>query len=603
MICLYRFGSTTPFLTSWLPCLAFFALVSPTAWAQQAPDSGTTQQQPERQIQTLPAPVAPSLTTAPLRRLGRGGSGGSRDVQVTPAGFRFTGNMLVSDAELQAVVAPLIGKPVDFDGLDDAADALRRVYTARGFVLTDVYLPEQQFSSAGGVVEFAVIEARLGTASVRVGSGSGVSQAYADALVQQALVPGAALSQALLDKPVLLLRDMAGSDAQAAVVPGTRAGEANVEILVTPRGPRFEPYVSADNMGALSAGEYRFAAGVTVFAPLGLGDVLTARVQSADRSGNSLYRLSYSAALGRYGSKFSASYTESAYALGAQFAHLQASGKARVSALAAVQPLIRSRFMNLFASVSLESKGLSDNIGQFASISAKRVSMGRFGVLGNASDGADRADAAERPLGFLGAGTTSFAATVSAGHLRLDAQSALGDVGTPASYGPRTAGEFYKFNVELQRVQYLSGRSSVVLGVIGQLASKNLTSAEKISLGGPQGVRSYPIGEGVGDDGVLVALEYRYLTAARLAGEALSVTAFVDHGSIRRDHVRNATTLNLPTLANSLRLNSAGLGLLLGREGNFVLSAALAKRLGGPPPTTGDPDSATRLWVLLQKWF
>ena len=591
MVILYPFdlwsssGRTSALLTG----VAVMALVTNPAHAQQPPDSGTTQQQPERQIQSLPSQAEPTVATPLVRRalVGRG-------VQVTPAGFRFTGNTLVSDAELQAVVAPLIGKPVDFDALADAADALRRVYTSRGFVLTDVYFPEQQFSSAGGVVEFAVIEARLGTATVKVASGSGISQAFANALVQTHLVPGTALSQALLDKPVLLLRDMAGSDAQATVVPGARPGEADVEIAVTARGPRVEPYVSADNMGARSAGEYRFAAGVTVLAPLGLGDVLTARVQAADTRGNTQYRLGYGAALGPYGSKLSASYTESAYALGQQFANLEATGKARVAALSVVQPLTRSRFMNLFASASFESKALNDHIGQAASSSDKRVSLVRLGVLGNASD---------RSAGFLGAGTTSFAATVSAGQLRLDAQSAITDIGTPASYGPRTAGDFYKFNVELQRIQYLSERSSVVLGLIGQWASKNLTSAEKIGLGGPQGVRAYPIGEGVGDEGVLVSLEYRFLTGLRVAGEAVSVTAFVDHGSIRRDHVRDATTLNLATLSNSLSLDSVGLGLLLGRDGNYVLTAALAKRLGGPAPSTGDPDSRTRLWWLLQKWF
>ena len=580
-----------------LSCLTILALLPTLARAQQAPDSGTSQQQPERQIQNLPRPGEPTLTTPPVRRalVGRG-------VLVTPAGFRFSGNTLVSDAELQAVVAPLIGKAVDFDALADAAEALRRVYTARGFVLTDVYFPEQQFSSVGAVVEFAVIEARLGTATVSVAPGSGVSQAYATALVQQALAPGAALSQAQLDTPVLLLRDLPGSDAQATVVPGARPGEANLEILVTPRGPRLEPYVSADNMGARSSGEYRFAAGISVFAPLGIGDVLTARVQTADRSGNSLYRLSYGAAVGRYATKVSASYTESAYALGEQFVNLEASGRARVAALAVVQPLIRSRFMNLFGSASFESKQLNDNIGQFASNSSRRVTMGRLGVLGNASDRPDRSDIASLFSG-LGSGTSSFAATVSVGHLRMDAQSAVNDIGTPTSYGPRTAGGFAKFNVELQRIQYLSERSSVLLGLTGQVASKNLTSAEKISLGGPQGVRGYPIGEGVGDEGGLVSLEYRYLTAVRVAGELLSVTAFVDHGSIRRDHVRDSNTLNAPALANSLSLNSAGLGLLLGRDGNYVLTAALATRLGGPAPTTGDPDSRARLWLLLQKWF
>lgn len=578
-----------------LACLTAFVLAPCAALAQQQSSFGTAAQQPERQIQTLPGPVTSAVTAVTtLPALPATRTLGSSSVELTPAGFRFTGNTLVSDAELQAVVAPLIGTRVDFDGLAAAADALRRVYAAKGHVLTDVFLPEQAFGSAGGVVVFAVVEARLGAARVKVAAGSGVSQAYASALVANYLRPGVALTQTELDQPVLLLRDMAGSAAQATVVPGARAGEADVEITVAMNGPRVESYVSVDNMGTRSTGEYRFAAGVTLFAPLGLGDVLSARVQAADRSGNSLYRLSYGAALGPFATKLTASYTESAYALGEQFTHLDASGKAQVAALAALQPMLRSRFMNLFASATLESKTLNDNLGQFGPPSAKRVALARLGLLGNHSD---------RSAGLFAGGTTSFSATASAGHLRLDAQTALADIGSPAAFGPRTADAFYKFNVELQHIEYLSERASVVLGFIGQAASKNLTSAEKISLGGPQGARGYPIGEGVGDDGLLVALEFRYLTALRLAGEPLSLTAYADHGSIRRDHVRDATTLNQATQANSLSLNSVGVGMLLGRESNYVVTAALATRLGGPQPNTADADSRARLWLLMQKWF
>ena len=257
-----------------LACLGAIALSGTAALAQQRPDSGTTQQQPERQIQTLPELVAPTVTTTLVKRAFVGG-----DVKVTPSGFRFTGNTLIPEAELQAVVGGLIGKEVDFNGLADAAASLRQLYTSKGYVLTDVYFPEQQFSAAGGIVEFAVIEARMGTVSVKVADGSGVSQAFATALAKTYLVPGALLSQGMLDKPVLLLRDMAGTDAEATVIPGASPGEANVEILVTPHGARYEPYVSADNMGARSSGEYRVAVGVTVNAPLGMGDVLVARAE------------------------------------------------------------------------------------------------------------------------------------------------------------------------------------------------------------------------------------------------------------------------------------------------------------------------------------
>ena len=569
-----------------LACLGAYALTSTSVLAQQRPDSGTTQQQADRPKLVLPELGAPNVTTTVVKRAFVGG-----DIKVVPSGFRFIGNTLVPDAELQATVAGLIGKEIDFNGLADAAASLRQVYASKGYVLTDVYFPEQQFNAAGGIVEFTVIEARMGTVTVNVAAGSGVSQAFATALAQTYLVPGVPLSQYMLDKPVLLLRDMAGTDAEATVVPGTNPGEANVEILVTPRGARFEPYVSVDNMGARSSGEYRFAAGVTINAPFGMGDRFVARVQAADQSGNPLYRLSYGLALGSFGTKVTASYTENEYVLGKQFATLLASGSAKVTALSAVHPLVRGRFTNLFVTGILEHKKLADDVAFFipAVRSQKRVVIGRVGVLGNHSDLT------------LGGGSTSFSATASAGRLRLDATSSDSDAGVN---GAHTAGGFSKVNIELQRVQYLSLRSSVLLNVTGQLASKNLTSAEKLNLGGPNGVRGYPIGEGVGDEGVLASLEYRYQTNFKLAGEALSVTAFYDVGSIRRDRVRNDTTLKGSLgNANSLTLDSVGLGVLLGREGNYLLTGALATRVGGPLPKTGDPDSRARLWFLLQKWF
>jgi hemolysin activation/secretion protein len=169
--------------------------------------------------------------------------------------------------------------------------------------------------------------------------------------------------------------------------------------------------------------------------------------------------------------------------------------------------------------------------------------------------------------------------------------------------GPHVAGRFYKLNLEFQRVQYLAERSSIAINVAGQYASKNLVSAEKFYLGGPQGVVGYPIGEGTGDQGFTFALEYRYLTGWRIADEGVSLTAFYNNGWVQRDRVRNSTTLNTATTDNSVVLDSVGIGALFGAEGNYVATFALAARLGGPVPSSGNPNSRGRLWFSLQKWF
>ena len=574
-----------------LAVLAALSSLQLSAFAQQQPqptppNSGTIIQEQPRQIPTLPALGAPEIKTPEFRKAYVGG-----DIKVRPSAFVFLGNTLLPEAELQAVVANLIGKETDFNGLANAAAALRDLYASKGYVLTDVYFPEQSFSKDGGVVEFQVVEARIGKVSVTWTSGSGVSERFATAFVNHYLVAGAPISQYMLDRPVLLLRDMVGTDADATVVPGANPGEADVLIAIKPSGPKYTGVVGVDDMGVRSSGAIQLAAGGTVNAPLGIGDLLQARIQSSDHTGNTLYRVSYGAAVGPIGDKVTVSASRSEYALGEQFQSLEATGIAQIATLSLIHPLIRGRYSNLFASFSFDRKGLTDNVGQTNTVSDKRILVVHAGLLGNHSDRS------------LAGATTSYAVTASVGNLHLDAESASQDVGTAAGYGPRTAGNFTKANVELQRVQYLSDRSSILVNMTGQLASKNLTSAEKFSLGGPQGVRGYPIGEGTGDQGLLISAEYRYLTGFKLAGETLSLTAFYDFGKVQMDAVRNSTTQSSVTSPNTLSLDSAGFGFLLGREGDYLATASLSRRISSVKPSTGDPDTYARLWFQLQKWF
>jgi hemolysin activation/secretion protein len=553
--------------------------------AQTPPDSGSLQPQPQI-LPTLPKPGSPDVKLPQFKRPYMGGS-----IKVKPSGFRFTGNTLISSDELQSVVAALVGKEADFNGLANAADLLKKHYIGKGYLLTDVYFPVQAFTAEGGVVEFAIVEARIGKVTVTVAEGSAVSQSFAQALAENYLGVGEPISEYLLERPVLLLRDMPATDAEATVVPGSASGEADVLITVSRRGSLFEPSVFFDNMGSKSAGEYRVAGNISVNGPLGIGDTLTAGVQTADRSGNNLGRVGYGFAVGRYGTKVTTSYTESNYRLGKQFENLGASGKGQVASLGLVHPLIRGRLTNVFMALSYDDKTLNDDVIQTATHSRKRVKLGRLALLGNHSDL------------LLDGGTSSFALTLASGKVSMDDASLAFDIGTPAAYGARSVGDFSKYNVELQRVQYLSGASSLLLSLSGQQASKNLTSAEKFNIGGPQGVRAYPVGEGIGDDGVLASVEYRYITGFRLLGEAVSLTCFYDYGRIRRDHVRNATTLNASNTPNSETLDSYGVGALIGREGSYILTVALAARAGGPLPTTGDPDSRVRGWLMFQKRF
>lgn len=559
------------------------ALAWSTAYAQQRvrPDAGTLQEQ-RRQIPMLPQPGAPQITLPAAKPI----SAGETVVRITPAAFRIEGNSLFDSATLTGLIADRINRPTDLAGLIEAAGQISRYYRARGYMLTEAYLPEQAIQAAGGTVTISVVEARVGRVRVQVDGHEG-SASFVQRVVANNLKPGAFISENLLDKPVLLLRDLAGVEASATVEPGQLSGQADVTVTIHAQGPQADGSVGTDNFGARAAGAKNAFANLNVSNLLGRGDVFSARVQGSNASRSHLYRLAYAVPVDTAGTRLAASIARTDYALGAPFAALGATGKADILGLSLTRPLIRSRDTNLYGLLSLEHKTFIDQLTTPANDSERRIAAARFGLLGNFVDTA------------IGTGaTSSYALTATLGRVRLDAATLGFDQGAG---GLQTAGGFGKLNLELQRTQYFGNTSSLHLGFQTQLASQNLASAEKMALGGPAGVRAYPVGEGIGDTGLLLNVEYRYQLPApvSLAGEAVSVAAFYDYGTVRFNQDDSA----VPGATNRISLGAVGVGALAGRVNNFLVTAYLAWRTTRSTPTTGEPDRSPRAWVSAQKWF
>lgn len=554
-------------------CAASFGVA---AQVQPRPDAGTLQE-PQRLLPSLPQPGAPRLNlpeaTPPKAP--------AASARIIPTAFRFQGNTVFAEPVLAQLLASRINQPTDLAGLQEAARQVKAYYQDRGYLLTDVYLPEQALKAEGGPVTLAVVEARVGQVTVRA-AGDRVSAPAAQALVRQQLQPGDPITEYALDRPVLLLRDLTGYDATATVEPGAQTGQANVVIDVRATGKPFEASIGLDNHGTRAAGQIRAFATLDANNPSGRGDALQARVQMADISATRLFRLSYSLSpLGATRASLTAARTE--YALGRQFAALGATGRADIFSAALLHPLVRSRNRNYYLALGLDHKQLRDET-LASPATDRRIVSAHAGVLGNFFD--DTAAGA----------FTSFAANATAGTVRMDAASQATDQGAG---GPRTAGQFGKLNIEAQRTQFFAGRLSLQASLQAQFASKNLASAEKMSLGGPTGVRGYPVGEGIGDSGAVFNLEARYQLppTLSLAGEPVSVTAFYDLGTVKLNQDGAAGVSNRQTL------DSAGVGLFAGRAGNYLLSASLAWRIGSTLPSGGEPDRNPRFWLTTQKWF
>ena len=127
---------------------------------------------------------------------------------------------------------------------------------------------------------------------------------------------------------------------------------------------------------------------------------------------------------------------------------------------------------------------------------------------------------------FLGGGAlNNFALAVSFGRLNLDGLAADRAADDASA---RTHGSYTKTAYSAARLQKLGEATSLYAAFSGQAASKNLDSSEKFILGGPFGVRAYPTGEAVGDEGLLLNLELRHDVQP-----GLQLAAFVDHGEVR----------------------------------------------------------------------
>ena len=581
-------------------CL-LLSVLSVASQAQQVPNSGTAiQEVPKAALQAVPSTVAPPLVVPNVQRAlsVRDQSGWNAKVRISD--FQISGNTLFDSATLLAKVANLKGQTVELDRVVEAMTSIRKVYQQAGYLLTDVYLPEQQFAPDGAVIQIAVVEAHIGKVNTVTADATGIPVPLVKSIVEQQLHTGAAIQQYELEKVVYLLKDLSGVDASATLSAGANVGEADITIEITPKkGSRVDASIGVDNMGVAATGEYNATAVLNVDHPLDMGDQLALRVQPTNRSGNALIRAGYTIPVGPYATKFNVSASDSTYKLGAPFEALGASGSAAVVSASLIQPLVRGRMSNSVVTGGLDHKSLKDTNAVSGEIT-QSINTARLGLLGMATVAASPtdaiADAAKGQSIFDNLGGQAIYSVVATGG-KLTMNPVNADT-------LKTSGNYLKLNFDFSYVQYFAGDLSLAAGLSGQLASKNLSSSERVSFGGPNGVRGYAASTGTADEGAVLSLELRYKMPEMVAGVPVSASAFYDAASIHsRVKPQGGATPNTATF------DSFGVGLRAGTEGKLTASLLVASRLGGPYPipTDGNTSSVTerrpQFWFTLQNWF
>jgi hemolysin activation/secretion protein len=121
----------------------------------------------------LAADAVPAAPEAPARSTPVGAPLLHSDPSAADQGvLRFTisqyvveGATLLSKAEIDAAVAPYVGKNKDFSDVQLALEAVEDAYAKRGYTAVRVLLPEQELDK--GTVRFRAVESRFGKVTVK----------------------------------------------------------------------------------------------------------------------------------------------------------------------------------------------------------------------------------------------------------------------------------------------------------------------------------------------------------------------------------------------------------------------------------------------------
>ncbi|MGU7775391.1 ShlB/FhaC/HecB family hemolysin secretion/activation protein [Burkholderia sp. MR1-5-21] len=526
----------------------------------QVPNAGTSMRDVETSRPNLPPEATPDLEIVPSDSAVQ--SQPDTGPRILVRAFEIGGNTVFDSETLQALVADVAGDTLGFADLQRAAERITAYYRERGYVLARAFLPKQDIED--GVVRVEVSEGRYGRIELQ-----NHSRVFDTALRQPlaALRSGDVVHGSSLERSLLLLDDLAGVGARGTLRPGEAPGTTDL-VVETERGAPASGALEFDNFGDESTGRYRVGGSVDVNAPLRLGDRLSLRgLVSNERQ--RYYRAAYQVPVGPASTRVGVAYSSLRYRLAGSFSDLDTSGRASVQTVYVAQPIVRARDLNLTAQVQYENKNLSDEYGTFSLRNDKNVGMWTFGLSGNSQDG------------WMGGGRNGFSVMFGVGRLR----SSDAFESNPIT---KTIGTFKKLNLNAQRIQALGGRFQLYAQISAQLASRNLDSSEKFSLGGPYGVRAYALGAGSGDQGWQASAELRYLAAP-----GWQVSMFVDAGGVQIN--RRPWTSE----RNTQHMQAAGVGATwLGTNRQVSLTAALP--LG---KASDSPTRAPSVWIQAAQYF
>jgi hemolysin activation/secretion protein len=438
--------------------------------------------------------------------------------EVTIKAIKVAGSTILTPAQINQIMLPLVGKTVTEAELRLAIDDLTQLYLEQGYITSRALLVKESLQT--GNIQVQIIEGAV--ARIEVEGTKRLENYVRDRVNLATQTP---LSSAKLEDQLRLLRlDPLFENVEASLSAGDRPeiGKSIIKVRVT-EADRSNARVSIDNYSPPSVGSERLGFNYSYRSLIHPGDRLSAlyypRIQAfTDTYDLGIeYQIPVNAKNGTVTTGISLNRNEVINPLGNNFDDLEIEGKSEKFNLNFRQPIIRDPRQEFALSLGFDYQDGQTLLFQQGT---------PFG------QGADPDGNTTTSVVRFG---QEYIKRQVSGAWALRSQVNLGTniLGATENDEPVPDGQFLSWLGQVQRVQVLNSNNFLVIQGEAQLSGDSLLPSQQFVIGGGQSVRGYRQNARSGDNGVVFSLEDRLTILKNKAGESsLTFTPFFNLGTV-----------------------------------------------------------------------
>jgi hemolysin activation/secretion protein len=478
------------------------------------------------------------------------------EVLIDVKGFYVTGMTFITNSEAQGALSKFTNASLTLKQINEAANVIVELYKKRGRIAQAI-VPPQQIKD--GIVEIKVIEGKVGSILIEPAFEQDpprLLKKVTKKFVSYYNAEGQLINLDGLERSISLINEIPGVNAEVSLEAGQDDGTTNILMKVDELS-RVRGSVDVTSYGSASTGYAQILANIGLNDLYGLGD--SGNINILKSEGSVFAQARYFMPVGADGFRVGLGASSLTYETLNRFTPVPFNGRSNTVGAYSTYALARSARSNKTLSFNLETRDYN-NYTEGVEISKYNIKSATLGLQGNR---------------FLGDAVWSWSLSGLYGQLSIDSASQLDSdqlyAKTEGGYGKLS---FYSL---INKPMTLK-KTNLLLTLNGQLATKNLNSSEQIYLGGPYGVRAYPVSQGGGSEGMTLSAQINHTFENNL-----ELGVFFDAALIRQFKDTYDNWRGLTQAGNGYAVYAAGLDAKYRYKKKAEISGTLAFPLNDNP--------------------